>query len=172
MSMVVNTNVGWTLQFAGRTREAMDAYRAALALDPDYLQAHMRLATAYQQLGRTAEAVAEAEHVVKLSPDSVGRLAEIYALVGRRREAADLLNRLLDMRTRQYVAPYTLALVTAALGQHDAAFGWLERAYEERSNGLAYLAVSPEMIPVRGDLRYRNLLRRVGLDAAAASPTR
>jgi len=39
MSMVVNTNLGWTLQVAGRTREAMEAYRAALALHPEYVQA-------------------------------------------------------------------------------------------------------------------------------------
>jgi hypothetical protein len=47
------------------------------------------------------------------------------------------------------------------LGDHDEAFVWLERAYEERSNILVNLKVHPFFDPVRNDPRFASLLRRV-----------
>jgi Flp pilus assembly protein TadD len=79
LSMVVNTNVGWTLQYAGGTEEAMEAYHAALALDPTYVQAHMRLGNAYVSLGRAADAVREAETVAKLTGGSPAGLTDATA---------------------------------------------------------------------------------------------
>ena len=173
MSMVVNTNVGWVLQYAGRTREAIDAYRIALALDPDYVQAHQRLAGAYLEIGQPGDAVKEAEKVVKLtggSPASIASLAQWYAAAGRRREAEDLRNQLLALSERRYVSPYGLALVFIGLGDRDAAFAWLERAYEERSNGVAYLLVASDLDPIRRDPRFEDLLHRVGLDHVSPAP--
>ena len=45
----------------------------------------------------------------------------------------------------------------------DAAFAWLEEAYRERSNHMAYLAVEPHT-RLRADPRYADFLRRVGLE--------
>jgi hypothetical protein len=40
---------------------------------------------------------------------------------------------------------------------------WLEKVYVERSNGIAYMAVEPAYNSVRGDPRFRDLLRRAAL---------
>lgn len=45
----------------------------------------------------------------------------------------------------------------------DRAFAWLERAYEERSNRLAYLRVEPLFASLRPDPRFDDLLTRIGL---------
>jgi hypothetical protein len=50
------------------------------------------------------------------------------------------------------------------LGDNDEAFAWFERAYEEQSNILIYIKVSPWFDPLRGDPRFQDLVRRVGLD--------
>ena len=39
----------------------------------------------------------------------------------------------------------------------------LEKAYTQHSNGLTGLKVDPIYDPLRGDPRFQNLLRRVGL---------
>ena len=39
----------------------------------------------------------------------------------------------------------------------------LEKAYSQRSNVLAALKVDPVYDPLRSDLRFKDLLRRVGL---------
>jgi hypothetical protein len=41
---------------------------------------------------------------------------------------------------------------------------WLERAYEEQSNILRYIEVFPLFDPLRGDYRFQDLVRRVGLN--------
>jgi hypothetical protein len=40
---------------------------------------------------------------------------------------------------------------------------WLEKAYSERSSALAYLKIEPLFDPLRGDPRFADLVRRVGL---------
>jgi hypothetical protein len=47
------------------------------------------------------------------------------------------------------------------LGDHDQAFNWLEKAYQERSSVLAYLQVDPRLDPLRADPRYEALRRRL-----------
>ena len=50
-----------------------------------------------------------------------------------------------------------------AVGRYDEAFPWLERAFDERANNMAYLAVEPHYDRVRDDPRFQQLLRKVGL---------
>ena len=58
-----------------------------------------------------------------------------------------------------------VALVYAGLEDKDQAFIWLEKAYEERFNRLAYLKVEALWDPLRSDHRFADLLRRVGIPA-------
>jgi hypothetical protein len=53
--------------------------------------------------------------------------------------------------------------VYIGLEDKEQAFVWLEKAYQERSNYLAYLKVFPILDPLRSDPRYADLIRRVGL---------
>jgi hypothetical protein len=83
--------------------------------------------------------------------------------MGRRQDAGALLDAILRDARRRYVSPSTVAAVYEKLGLVDAAFEWLERAYAEHSNHIAYLAV--EWHPaLRHDARYAAMMRRVGLE--------
>jgi eukaryotic-like serine/threonine-protein kinase len=166
LSMVVLTNVGWTLSYAGRPAEAVEKCRRALALDPSYVQAHWRLGDAYLSLGRFDEAIKEVETAATLtqrSPSSLTWLAIAYAQAGRRADAEAQLAELLKLASRRYVSPVRISEVYFTLGDRNRGFEWLEKAYAERSNGMAYLAVEPAYNSVRGDPRFRDLMRRVGL---------
>jgi eukaryotic-like serine/threonine-protein kinase len=166
LSMVVLTNVGWTLAYAGRLPEAIEAYRKALSLDPNYAQAHWRLSGAYAKLGRFDEATQAVEKAAALSgrnPSSLAWMARIYAVAGRRSEAKALLEQLLTLSATRYVSPLGIAYIYFNLDDKDRCFEWLERAYQERSNGIAYLGADPYLEPLRADPRYRELMRRVDL---------
>jgi len=63
----------------------------------------------------------------------------------------------------RYVSPVAFAVLHIALGDHDAAFEALERAYEDRRGWLAYLRVEPAVDPLRGDPRFARLLERMRL---------
>ena len=97
----------------------------------------------------------------------LGSLGQAYALAGRRVEAKRLLARLGRMSTERYVSPIASASVCLGLGDTDCYFRQLEKAFEERSNYVAYLSVapSPKLYPaVRGDPRFRDLVRRLGYE--------
>jgi hypothetical protein len=63
----------------------------------------------------------------------------------------------------RYVPALPRALVYAGLGDHDGAFQWLDKAYDERSNRLAYLRRERVWESLRSDPRFAALLARIGL---------
>jgi tetratricopeptide (TPR) repeat protein len=62
---ILGTAYYWT----GRTEEAIAAFESALARNPNWLAAHLFLAFVYSEVGREAEARAEAGEVLRLSPN-------------------------------------------------------------------------------------------------------
>ena len=88
-------------------------------------------------------------------------LAEGLALAGRRDEALALIDRLETPDGRPI--PGFIAKVYSTLNEPDLAFEWLERAYVERSRLLVYLNTEQAWRPIRGDPRFADLVRRVGI---------
>jgi hypothetical protein len=60
------------------------------------------------------------------------------------------------------------APIYAALGEHEQALEWLEKAYEDHSSPLAWLKVDPWFDSLRAEPRFADLLRRVGLGAVSS----
>ncbi len=98
-------------------------------------------------------------------------LGYAYAVSGRRPEALEVLEELKRERSERYERPESLALVYLGVGEEAEALGWLERAVEERS-------VYPQMLrdavydPVRSDLRFKRLLRRMNVKGEESEATR
>ena len=61
------------------------------------------------------------------------------------------------------MSPVAFAGLHVQLGDHDAAFEDLERAYQDRRGWLAYLRVEPAVDPLRADPRFTRLLERMRL---------
>ena len=163
-SLSINANLGWMLRVAGRHDEAIAQLTRTVALDPAYPQAHTRLAEVFIVAGRFEEALQQAHEAVRLtkqSPSALGQLAKTYALMGRAGEARAVLDDMLARAKNQYVPPASLFSVYHAFGETETALDWLERAYEERSNFLAYIGGQDDL---RSNPRFQVLLRRVGLN--------
>jgi serine/threonine protein kinase/TolB-like protein/Tfp pilus assembly protein PilF len=166
-SLVVNTNVGWILHKARRHDEAVRQFEKTLELDPEFVQARWRLAAVLADTGRFSEAFRVFEPTLAATnraPSTLARLAEICAQAGDRERARQLLEEIIGMTGHRYVSPGAVAQVYSALNEKELALEWLERAYEERSNHIAYLAVDSVHDPLRTDHRFRDLLRRTGLE--------
>jgi TolB-like protein/Tfp pilus assembly protein PilF/predicted Ser/Thr protein kinase len=165
-SLVVNTNVGWVLFYAGRRAEAITQLEQTLALDSTYVQARMRLVGALLVARRLAEAREQAQHLLTAhdSVQTLGMMASWQAYAGRRDSARALVNELIARASHQYVSPASIALLLGQLGDFDSALTWLEKAFAEKSNAIAYLAVEPTWDPYRGDPRFKSLIARAGLE--------
>ncbi|HEY2379096.1 MAG TPA: protein kinase [Gemmatimonadaceae bacterium] len=165
-SPVINTNVGWVLYYSGRYADAIAQLEQTLALDSTYVQAHSRLADALLAAGRLTEAREQVQRVLVLrdsSPQDLAMVAALEAYAGRRDSARVLLRELISRASHQYIPPVSIALRMAQLGDVDTALIWLEKAFAERSNAIAYLAVEPTWAPLRGNPRFELLLDRAGL---------
>jgi hypothetical protein len=84
-------------------------------------------------------------------------------VAGRRAEALKVLERLKELSSRRYVSAYDIATIHSGLVDTATAMQWLERAYQERSDGLVYLEVDPRWDSMRSNPRFSHLVRQVGL---------
>ena len=166
LSVNMKWHVGYTLYFARRHDEAIQQLQNTLELDPNYAWAHWILGISYVHKSMFAEAIASLEKAVALSksPSFVAWLASAYAMSGNTVQARKLLRELMDLQKQRYVSPAAIAQLYISLGEKDRAFEWLEKAYQERSNFMAYLGVNPAVDPLRSDPRFQDLLRRIGLE--------
>lgn len=165
-SLSISAQRGFLLENARRYDEAIEQLRGVIAMDPNHYQAHWFLGHTYAANTQFDQAIAASEKAVELSkraPGALGILGLAYGLAGRTDEANQVLNELLELNKRRYVTPAALVNVYIGLGNKDQAFVWLEKAFEERSNYLAYLKVFPILDPLRADPRFADLVRRVGL---------
>ena len=133
------------------------------ALDPEFWIGHMMRAQAYERLGQYDRAVEGATIAARFSGQNSKTLSlrgYVLAKAGRADEAREVLNALRTATQQRYVPPYALALIHAGLGETDAAFEWLDRAYAAHDVHLMFLTVDPKWDSVRSDERFKRLLRR------------
>ncbi|MGI8956951.1 MAG: protein kinase domain-containing protein [Chthoniobacterales bacterium] len=150
-----------------RIDDAVIEGQRTLQLDPNFFYLDSVLAAAYREKANFPEAIAlytksqEATHL----PSS--GLAITYARMGRQSEAQDILAHLVQAREKRYVSAPLIAAVYTALADKEEAFRWLERAYEEHSGVLQWIAFLPEFRTVRSDERFPRLLQRMSASQAA-----
>jgi tetratricopeptide (TPR) repeat protein len=137
-----------------------------LEFNPDFAVARRCLGQVYEANRMYPEAIAELRKAVELSGAAmdIGALGHAYAVSGQRAEARKQLKKLDELATRRYVSSFPRALIYAGLGENDRALQWLERAFQEHASGMHKLKVDPRLDPLRGDKRFSDLLRRVGLE--------
>lgn len=161
-----------TLSALGRARyrarmfdEAIEAFKQSIALDPAYIANYARIADVYIALGNYPDAIAWLERGQQMAGSSrrqLDGLAVAYALAGRRREAETIRRQLVERSQDQDQTFYSLAMVDTALGNHDAAFEWLNRAFAARSANLWLVNGDHKFDALRKDPRFTDLLRRMG----------
>jgi hypothetical protein len=66
-------------------------------------------------------------------------------------------------RKRRYSSAFEITTLYAELGDKDQAFRWLNTAYQERAPEMAGLKTDFTLDPLRSDIRFAELMRKVGL---------
>jgi TolB-like protein len=168
LSLSINFSLGWRLYMARQYDAAIAQLKDTLDMDASYELPHLVAGQAYGQKGNYILAISELRKAVELShgtPLMVSALAHVYARSGNRSEAEKLLAQLKTMSLTQYVSPYYFAIVYVGLGRNDEALDWLEKAYADRSNGLVFLQMEPELDGLRSHPRFIALQHRLGFPA-------
>ena len=167
LSLQISSSRGFILENAHHYEEAIEQLRRVIAIDPNHYQANWYLGLSYLADGQIDQAIPTSEKAVAVSgraPAALGVMGLAYGVAGRKREANQVLNELLKLQKQRYVTPMAFCYVYIGLRNNDQAFAWLEKAYQERSNHIAFFKVNPTVDPLRSDPRFGELLRRTGLD--------
>src|SRR5258708_38369494 len=136
-------------------------------MDKKFAQTYPWLGLILEEKGRYAEAIAALQNEIRLFPGgssiAEAERAHVYAVSGNQEEARKIIVELQELAKSQYVSSFQIAAIYAGLGEKDRAFAWLEKAYEERSDGLVNLNADQRFDSVRSDPRFQGLARRIGL---------
>jgi eukaryotic-like serine/threonine-protein kinase len=167
LSLIISTNVGWVEQFARRYDASIEQLNRTLQMDPNYPTALGRRGEALLRQSKADLAVADFSKGVGLAPEDTelrAGLAAAYAVAGRQRESEEILKTLLARPAEEYVSPYDIAIIYAALGQKATALDWLDRAFDGRAGRMAWIKVDPALDSLRAEPRFKAILARMGLD--------
>lgn len=164
LSLAVNTDLGFHYYYTGHYDEAVKQLKLALEMNPNFAPAHLWLGRAYQELGRLEEALGafrRVEERIRDWPVSIAAPGFVAGVAGRPELALEALAELEQLSTRRFVTSYGVALVHAGLGQNDAAFAFLNKAFDERSNWLVWLRLDPRWNALCSDPRFVELVSRM-----------
>jgi DNA-binding winged helix-turn-helix (wHTH) protein/TolB-like protein/Tfp pilus assembly protein PilF len=156
---------GNALFYARRYAEAIQVLTETLELDERADNARTYRARAYLHSGQRELALAEFGRLRERearTPGSFGDFGQALALLGRAHEARAELARLERLATTRYVPALDIATLHASLADHERAFEWLERAFEDRSTNLGFLEYDPSFDALRDDPRFVELVERIG----------
>ena len=165
LSSVISTDVGNVLIFARRYDEAIAQLKRALLLDSNFQYARYTLGYAFDGKGLYAEAIAEYRKALDLGDEPYVKalLAHSLAKSGGRGEAMKLVEQLKADATKRYVPNYCLVIAYTALGEKDEALARLEQDIAERSSYASFCASEPALDDLRGDPRFKEMLKRLNL---------
>jgi TolB-like protein/DNA-binding winged helix-turn-helix (wHTH) protein/Tfp pilus assembly protein PilF len=173
LSLPINNFMGMTYMFAGDNENAYRQFRHTIAMDPSFLLAHDYFSRLLFTMGRYEEGIKEHEKTDVLSGSSPEEAAAEATVMERAfknggekgfwRKNLELELEY-DKRTGAHPSPSYLASAYAQAGQADQAFGYLEKAFEEREGeNLTLMKYEPDYKNLRGDPRFSAMLRKIGL---------
>jgi eukaryotic-like serine/threonine-protein kinase len=164
LSVLNSMILAWEYDFARDYNHAIEAANKTLELDPRDPDAVSVLGLAYEQLGNYKQAMDQWIKIEQLrghQPRSK-RLLDAFEKSGYtgylRMDARDS-----EAEGNYYsggLAP-SAAADYAMLGEKDAAFAALEKAFARRA-GVVDIYVDPRLDNIRSDPRFANMLRRIG----------
>lgn len=161
LSYPANRAFGWVHIVARQYDLAIAQYQQIAELEPKDPRPYGSLANVYAQMGRYEDAVKARQKAMTLSgaqPEEVEALGSAFRESGSNGYWMWRLERLKGQYARY---PLAVAKNYAQLGDKDQAFAWLEKAYKEHVALMVQLKVDLAWDPLRSDLRFQDLLRRM-----------
>ena len=165
LSLAANLALGIALNSARRFDEAVVQLHKTLGLGRNFADTNYFLFEAYanQKLYREAVAVyARQKHLDGEPAAEVEAIRDSYA----KGSWQDFLrHRISVLEAHEQTVPEEIASFYARLGDLHQAIAWLERSYAGRSARLTHLKVDARYDNLRAEPGFKDLLRRVGLEA-------
>lgn len=163
LALIFAANVGMIQTFARNYDAAIAQLTDLVEAAPKAVVIRNHLARAYCLRGEPKKALQVLDGYPQPAPGSFSNLGRAYALDGQFEAARHEIERLEALGARGFGVGYDLALIHAALGNSAAALDSLERGVTDRSQMIGFLNCEPGLDLIRGDARFRDVSRQLGL---------
>jgi len=156
------------LLFADRIQECMDQLDTLFKISPDFTDALFIKGLVYQLKGEYKKAMDLFMEVQKLPGYEVmgdGYLGYLYIRMNQRAKSEALLEKLLESEKSapNIKAPFSIALIYAALGKPDEMFHFLNISVERKDYSVVYILGNSSFEKYRSDPRFTRLVKKIGL---------
>jgi TolB-like protein/tetratricopeptide (TPR) repeat protein len=154
----------YRLIMAGRPDEALLEAPQSIALAPENPDVYINRGGAFGRKRMFPEAIADLKKAIEIDNENIDTridLATIYANSGDRPSAEAILRE--SEPKIDEITPASLAGLYAALGDNQKALDVLENAMADGDTGLQFLGADYIFEPLRGEPRYKELLRKLNL---------
>ena len=152
--------------FSRDYENAAQQCKKAIELNPNYFMLHFILARAYSRMGMNAEAIAELKSKGAAAgevPLVDAALGLAYGALGKKGLTEKIVEAFKAGSRKRYVPATYFGMLYAGMGDKEQALAWMEKAYEERADGLTWINVDPMLDPLRKHPRFQELVKRMGL---------
>jgi adenylate cyclase len=166
LSNVINANLAIGLLVRNELDQAARLCQEMIELDPHFGDHYHYLGIAYLLQGHISDAVEAIEKAADLksrSGEMLGVLGYAYAVAGKREDAVSVIEELKAKYSDRKAQGQNLALAYVGLGDDDNAMEWLEKDFQARSGILPFVRWYPLFSALRGDARFQDLIRRIGI---------
>jgi TolB-like protein/Tfp pilus assembly protein PilF/predicted Ser/Thr protein kinase len=152
----------------GRYDEALEEFAKVMQIDPAFALAYFHAAMALAQKGLLDQAIETFEKgrtLVSFRDWDDGWLVICYRRKGEIEKAARLEADMLEKSKTSPASPVSLAWNAAGAGDMDAAFRWLDMAFEKRDILMPFVHIYSELMApeLTRDPRFEGVLRRMNL---------
>ena len=121
---IAYNNLGVTYDKLGRHQEAMESYKQAIRIKPDYADAHFNLGNAYGKHGRYQDAIESYKQAIRIKPDFAMahfNLGNAYDKLGHHQEAMESYKQAIRIKPDYADAHYNLGVTCYKLGRYQDA---------------------------------------------------
>ena len=166
LSAQIANVLGGFYTYLDRNEEALSQWNRALMSNSENVPLYLNRGVFYAKHGEGGKALADMKKALELSSNAPAvRCIAGYvdAVLGDTVETQRILDELLATSKGEYVSPFYLAMLYAALGRNDECFEAVNRSVDDRSAEVEALLHDPMFEGIRKDSRFQDVLRRVGL---------
>jgi tetratricopeptide (TPR) repeat protein len=162
-SLFSQRNFGIAFYYARRYPEAVAQFKRVTEMDPTFEATYPWLINTLKLQGNEAEAFkwfVKWQGVQKADEETLQAYNTAYQTLGWRGVGLERVKRFDESKIRTY---FMEACMAAQADNKNKALEYLENSYQRREWGMAYIRFEPALDVLRGDPRFDELVRRVGL---------
>jgi serine/threonine-protein kinase len=171
LSLPLNSLMANTYLWAGDYDSSAKQFQRTIELDPNFPMVRFFYAGLLAEVGKYEQAIEEAQQGELLAGASPGEAAERATEFRRAFQDGgpkgywqkNLEETLKQEAEARYFPALGVAEAYAKVGNNEKTLEWLEKSYAQRDGNLTLVKSYPEYNNLRGDPRFRQLLRRIGL---------